>query len=74
MQLRIPFLLTSLSVVSTINAGVTPTIAPTTELLGMKIDVILCCDRNVPRILGWSLYRWSDTARINVRRIKRGVR
>ena len=38
----------------------------TTALLGMKIHIILCCDRNVPRILGRRLYTWSDTAGIEV--------
>ena len=60
------FVPTSLSIVSAINAGVTPTVAPTTALLGMKLDLILCCDRNVTRILRRRLYTWSDTARIEV--------
>jgi hypothetical protein len=59
-------LLTSLSVVSTINAGVTPTVAATTALLRMKINIILCCDRNVTRMLRRCLYTWTDKARIEV--------
>src|SRR5262245_44776379 len=59
-------LLTSLSVVSTINAGVTPSVAPTTALLRMAIDIILCCDRNVPRMLGRWLYTRSDAEGIEV--------
>jgi hypothetical protein len=59
-------LFTSLSIGSTINAGVTPTVAPTAALLAMKVDLILCCDWNVPRILGRRLYTRSDTAGIEV--------
>jgi hypothetical protein len=59
-------LFTSFSIVSTINAGVTPTVAPTSAFLVMKIRITFCCDRNVTRILGRRFYTWSDTAGIEV--------
>jgi hypothetical protein len=59
-------LFTSLSIVSTINAGVTPTVAPTNAFLGMKIRITFCCDRNVTGIPGRLLYTRRDTAGIEV--------
>ena len=59
-------LFTSLSIGSTINAGVTPTVAPASGFLGMKIRITFCCDRNVTRILARRFYTWSDTPRIEV--------
>jgi hypothetical protein len=65
MQLHIPFSFTSLSIVTS-NTGVTPPVAPATALLGMKIGIIFCRDRNVTRILRRRLYTQSDTACIEV--------
>ncbi len=59
-------LFTSLSIVCTTNAGVTPAVAPATALPEIKIGITFCCDRNVTRILRRRLHTRSDTAGIEV--------
>jgi len=58
-----PSLLFSLS---TPRAWVPPAVAPASMLLGVKVNNIFCCDRNMPRIFCRRFYTRSDTACIEV--------